>query len=163
MNLAVAPLVAVVLLCLLAPASHVQGEAPAEAAKPVRQRFVPAPPGAARGNNASFSAFHHLAVDDPGVSMLMAHAGVGESFPVQDERGPKLFEVLVAAGDDDLLKIELRRTNDVTTYDLKRDGTVWAEVAGEWFSISYPSRTVSSKDAQTSEQVMLIVNRFSKK
>src|SRR5947209_13925646 len=93
------------LLAVLAPIWSVDGQ---EAAGPVRRRFVPAPPDAAKGNGASYSMLHHMPQDDPGVTMVMAHAGVGESFPVQEETGPKLFEVLIAAGDDDLLKLEVR-------------------------------------------------------
>src|SRR3954469_22524907 len=116
-------------LCLLTPVSSARGDRPTA----VRQRFVPASGDTAKGNGASFSALHHLVADDPGVSMLMAHAGVGDSFPVQEEQGPKLFEVAVVGGDDDLLKLEVRRPEGMAKHDLKRDGTIWVEAAGTWF------------------------------
>jgi hypothetical protein len=158
MKLALPAFFAAAFLALPAPA----WPADPAAAEPVRRRFVPAPPDAAKGNGASFSMLHHMPQDDPGVTMVMAHAGVGESFPVQEKKGPKLFEVLLAAGDDDLLKLEVRRPEGLTKHDLKRDDTVWFKVADEWFSIYYPSLTVSSKDRPTAQQVMLIVNRFGK-
>lgn len=160
MKLPLSVILSATFLACLAPASPLPGQVSDEAAKPVRQRFVPAATASSQG--ASFSALHHLPVDAPGVTMLMAHAGVGESFPVHEGKGPKLFEVLIAAGDDDLLKLEVRRTDGVAKHDLERDGTVWTQVAGEWFSLSYPSVTVSSKNNLTSAQAMLIVRRFGK-
>lgn len=105
---------------------------------------------------------HHMPFDEPGVSMVMAHAGVGESFPVQEEKGPKYFDVAIVAGGDDRLMLEVRPSVGLAKFDLPRDGTVWLEAAGHWFSISYPSLTVGSKDRPTAQQAMLIVNRFGK-
>jgi hypothetical protein len=130
------------------------------AAHPVRQRFVPAPPDAAKGNGASFSALHQLAADKPGVLMLMAHAGIGNSFPVGEKDKPKAFDVKVIAGDDDYLKLEVRTEKGSDHYDVKRDGTVSVQVAGHKFTIAYPSVTVSSGDKPTTDNAMIIVNRF---
>ena len=102
---------------LLAPGLRAQTDAasPAPAAKEnpkpktqaVRQKFVPAPADPSRGNGADCTALHHLTDDDPDVLMLMAHAGVGDSFPVQEEGKAKEFDVKITSGDDDKLAIEV--------------------------------------------------------
>lgn len=149
------PPLAAVILGLLAFVPVQAADAPA---KPVRQRFVPVAAGTGKG--ASFSALRHLPADAPGVTMMIAHAGVGDSFPVREENGAKLFDVVITTGDDDLLLVEVRHAGGVAKHELKRDGTVWVEIAAHWYSLSYPSLTVSSNDKTTSEQAMLIVNRF---
>ena len=92
--------------------------------------------------------------------MLMAHAGIGNSFPVGEKDKPKAFDVKVIAGDDDYLKLEVRTEKGSDHYDVKRDGTVSVQVAGHKFTIAYPSVTVSSGDKPTTDNAMIIVNRF---
>ena len=147
-------------LCIIALPALAADKPAAPAAHAVRQRFVPAAPDAARGNGASFSALRQLAEDKPGVLMLMAHAGIGDSFPVREKDKPKAFEVKVVAGDDDHLKLEVRTEKGAELYDVKRDGTVSVQAAGHKFTLAYPSVTVSSDGKPTTESAMIIVNRF---
>lgn len=92
--------------------------------------------------------------------MLMAHAGIGDSFPVGEKDKPKAFDVKLVAGDDDHLKLEVRTEKGAEQYDLKRDGTVSVQVAGHKFTLAYPSVTVSSEGKPTTDNAMIIVNRF---
>ena len=131
-----------------------------DAAQVVRQRFVPTSSNGAKGKGASFTALHQNAADKPGVLMLMAHAGIGDSFPVGEKDKPKAFEIQIVAGDDDHLKLEVRAGKRADRYDVKRDGTVSVQIDGHKFTISYPSVTVSAEDQPTTDQAMIIVNRF---
>ena len=92
--------------------------------------------------------------------MLMAHAGIGDSFPVAENDKPKAFDVKVVAGDDDHLKLEIRTEKGSDQLDLKRDGTLSVQLAGHKFTLAYPSVTVSSKGKPTTDAAMIIVNRF---
>jgi len=92
--------------------------------------------------------------------MLMAHAGIGDSFPVAEEGQPRIFEIAVVAGDDDHLKLEIRAAAGTQQLDLKRDGTVSVQIAGHKFTVSYPSITVNPHGGQTTDKAMILVNRF---
>ena len=129
-------------------------------AHPVRQRFVPKPRDAATGNGASFTALHQMKADKPGVLMLMAHAGIGDSFPVAEEHQAKIFDVKIVAGDDDVLTLEIHSAAGFESHDLKRDGSVTMQIAGHKFTIAYPSVTVNPDSKPTTDQAMIIVNRF---
>lgn len=127
-----------------------------------RQRFIPAPGEPGKGNSADFTALHHLAEDDSDIFMLMAHAGIGDSFPVQEEGKPKAFDVKVIAGNDDKLEIEC--TSDgkkvLERIGLERDG--WhALPQGEYqYQISYPSVTVAANGSVTTSKALIIVRRL---
>ena len=92
--------------------------------------------------------------------MLMAQAGIGDSFPVAEKDEAKAFDVKVVAGDDDHLKLEIRSEKGSDQYDLKRDGTLSVQLAGHKFTLAYPSVTVSSEGKSTTDAAMIIVNRF---
>ncbi len=92
--------------------------------------------------------------------MLIAHAGIGDSFPVGEKDQPKAFDVTVVAGDDDHLKLEVRSEKGSEQYELKRDGILSVQVAGHKYTLAYPSVTVSSESKPTTDNVMIIVNRF---
>jgi len=164
---------------LLAPGLRAQTDAPksAPAAKEstkqaVRQKFVPAPVDPSRGNGADFSILHHFEKDYPDVLMLMAHAGVGDSFPVQEEGKAQEFEVKVTAGDDDKLELEIswEKAANPKLFEgnkspmkrtLPRDGTLTLPQIGEFkYVISYPSLTVASDGKDATDKAMLIVNRW---
>lgn len=167
---------------LLAPGLRAQSDAPKPAptanAKPskqaLRQKFVPPPADPARGNGADFSMLHHFDKDDPDVLMLMAHAGVGDSFPVQEEGKAKEFDLKIVSGDDDKLELETiwnKATNpnqadinnEVNAFNkktLRRDGTTETQNDEFRFIFSYPSVTVASAGKDTTDKAMLIVNRI---
>jgi hypothetical protein len=128
--------------------------------RPVRQRFVPKPGSAKDGNGADFSALHQMKMDKPGVLMLMAHAGVGDSFPVAEEHHAKVFDVKVVAGDDDMLTLEIQSAAGFESHNLKRDGSVSVQIAGHKFTLSYPSVTVNPDSKPTTDKAMILVNRF---
>src|SRR5260221_9205271 len=164
---------------LLAPGLRAQTDAPksAPAAKEnpkpktqaVRQKFVPAPADPSRGNGADFTALHHLVDDDPDVLMLMAHAGVGDSFPVQEDGKPKAFVVKVASGNDNKLELEIPWDKEPETiiFDkgpqkltLQRDGATALSSEGFRYVFSYPSVTVAPDGKDTTDKAMIIVNRI---
>ena len=128
----------------------------------VRQRFVPAPSAGADESSrrgASCSALVPLR-DGSGVSRLIAHAGIGDIFPVKDEAGRCLFEVEVVGGDDDHLLISLNSIERSQRIDLRRDKPVWVEIAGGKYDLAYPSVSVAAgkNEQPTSSQVMLLVH-----
>ncbi|MBI5822095.1 MAG: hypothetical protein HZA88_24240 [Verrucomicrobia bacterium] len=126
----------------------------------LRQRFVPVPHDSSCGGGANWTALHRLSDDKPGVLMVMAHAGIGDTFPVQEEHNPKLFDVIVVAGDDEHLMLEVRSEEGSQRLDLRRDGTVWVKVAGRKYSVAYPSVTVSPGSKPTTDKAMILVHRF---
>ncbi len=126
----------------------------------MRQRFVPGPPAAAGNRGANWTALHQFSADQPGVLMLMAHVGVGDTFPVQEAEQPKLFDVRVVSGDDDRLRLEVRSEAGVQRLDLRRDGTVWVKIAGHKYSLAYPSVTVGADGQPTTDKAMILVHRF---
>lgn len=60
----------------------------------------------------------------PGVLFLMAHAGIGDTFPVQDGEGRTLFSVTVVDGNDDHLLTVVRSREGSQKIDLQRDKSV---------------------------------------
>ena len=143
---------AIVMLAALAWSPHAHAQA-------VRLRFAPRPHDEAAGSGADFSALHHMAADKPGVLMLMAHAGVGDSFPVAEEGKPKIFDIFMVAGDDDLLRLEIRTAGATQQIDLKRDGNVSFLFAGQKYVVAYPSVHVNPDGEVTTDRAMIIVNR----
>ncbi len=126
----------------------------------MRQRFVPVPHDSSGDSVANWTALHQLSADQPGVLTLMAYVGVGDTFPVQEEQQPKLFDVKLVAGDDDHLMLEVRSDEAAQRLDLRRDGTVWVKVAGRKYSLAYPSVTVGPDGKSTTEKAMILVHRF---
>jgi hypothetical protein len=128
--------------------------------QPIRQRFVPVLHDSSSGSGASWTALHPFSEDEPGVFVVMAHAGVGDTFPIHEEHQPKVFEVTVVAGDDDQLVLEVRSEEASQRLDLRWDGTVWVEVSGSKYSLAYPSVTVNPDSKPTTDKAMIMVHRF---
>ena len=125
----------------------------------VRLRFVPAETTNGSGG-ASWSALHPAPDGDPGVWMAIAHAGIGDSFPVREEGGPTLFDVVVTAGDDDHLLLDLRSPNGSQRVDIRRDKSVFVRIAGSRYGLAYPSVSVAAGGRTTTGKAMLLVHRF---
>jgi hypothetical protein len=125
----------------------------------VRLRFVPAGESAAK-SGASWSSLHPSPDGRPGVSMAMAHAGIGDTFPVKEDGGPMLFEVVVVAGDDDHLVLELRSQGPSQKIDLRRDKSESVQVGGRTYKLSYPSVYVAPTAEPSTTQAMLMVHRL---
>lgn len=125
----------------------------------VRQRFVPDPHNSS-SSGANWTALHQSAEDKPGVLMVMAHAGIGDTFPVQEERKPKLFDVMVVAGDDEHLILDVRSEESSQRLNLHRDGTVLVNVVGHKYSLAYPSVTVRPDSKPTTDKAMILVHRL---
>ncbi len=162
---------------LLAPGLRAQPDAPKPApaaeedaqpkAHSVRLKFVPAPADPARGNGANWSELHHFADDDPDVLMVMAHAGIGDSFPVQEKDQPKVMDVKIVSGNDDELELSFAPTekpypNDSVpkTMKVRRDKTGSILFRGYRYLFSYPSVNIASDAKTTTDTPMLIVNRI---
>lgn len=129
-------------------------------AETTRQRFIATPHDPARGQGANWTALHQFPGDPAGVLMVMAHAGIGDTFPVQEAHGPKLFEVTVVAGDDDRLKLEVCSAEGTRRFDLRRDATVSLQIAQARYSLAYPSVTVAATGRATTDKAMILVHRL---
>ena len=128
----------------------------------VRMRFVPGGPpakGSSDFEGASFTALGEGPVK--GELWCQANAGVGDKFPVIDKEGVTLFEVLLAAGDDDHLVLEIRAKEGTKKIDLHRDKLGSVEVAGIKYGLSYPSVSVAARpnEKPTTNKAMLMVTR----
>jgi len=133
---------------------------PAEVA--VRMRFVPAGPpakGATDFKGASWTALGPG--PQKGVFWCQATAGVGDKFPVIDKQGVKLFEVLLADGNDDHVVLEIRSKEGAKKIDLPRDMPGAVKVAGIKYDLLYPSITVGAAPGEkpTTNKAMLMVTR----
>lgn len=123
----------------------------------MRQRFVPSTTDSASANWTALARFPH-AFGDP---QVIAHAGIGDTFPVQEPGGPTLFKVVVLAGDDAYLKLEIRsRELPVRTIDLKRNKPVKVGIGSGQFELSYPAVQVSTADPTTTSKAMIIVRQL---
>lgn len=142
------------LTLLLALSAHA-----AFGAEPVRQKFVPVKTGDA--SSARGASFSRLVPGPPehGGLLLHAHAGIGDKFPVRESDGETLFEVLVAAGDDDHLVLEVRSKGANQRCDVKRDMPMEVTVSGVKYLLSFPSVTVDPRANPTTDQAMIMVIR----
>ena len=136
------------------------GPPPAEVA--VRMRFVPGGPpakGATDFKGASWTALGPG--PEKGVLWCQANAGVGDKFPVIDQQGVKLFEVLLADGNDDHVVLEIRSKEGAKKIDLPRDKRGTVKVAGVKYDLLYPSVSVGAVPGEkpTTNKAMLMVTR----
>ena len=129
----------------------------------VRQRFVPTPApkrSESPRNGASWTALVPLN-DGTGVSRLMAHAGIGEHFPVSEVDGRCLFEVFVVGGNDDQLLLEIRSVETPQRIELVRDKPAQLAIGGCKYDLAYPSIMVgAARNAKpTTHQAMILIHR----
>ena len=125
----------------------------------VRLRFVPVPHSSTCGGGASWSALGPF-LDIKGVLAVMAHAGLGDTFPVKEDHKPKLFDVFVVSGNDAHLKLELRSEEGLQQFDVKRDKEAIKQVKGRKYSFQYPSSTVSASEKSTTDKASIFVFRL---
>jgi hypothetical protein len=95
-----------------------------------------------------------------GALWLSARAGIGDTFPVQDQAGVTLFQVHLAAGDDDHVVLEVLSKQPSQRFDLARDQTGIAKVAGKEYSLDYPSLnvTAAANEKPTTPKATIIVS-----
>jgi prepilin-type processing-associated H-X9-DG protein len=98
---------------------------------------------------------------EPGVLFLMAHAGIGDSFPVQDENGRTHFVVIVAEGDDQHLLLVLRSMEGSEGFEVRRDKPVSVVVGGSKYELIFPTTAVAAaaNATPTTSQAMIIVKQ----
>lgn len=96
-----------------------------------------------------------------GILWLQAHARIGDKFPVQMQGGVTLFEVVLVAGDDDHLVLEIRSKEGSQKINLPRDKDQTVEVAGVKYELLYPSISVAAagNERPTTNKAMLMVKR----
>ena len=96
-----------------------------------------------------------------GTTVLMAHAGVGDTFPVQDKAGHTLGEVFIADGDDTHLQVEVRSKEGLQKIELRRDKAVSVEMARSKIALLFPTVSVNAAENRkpTTNKAMLIVTR----
>jgi hypothetical protein len=117
-----------------------------------RLRFVPAP------STPRWTCLRAFPEPDSETLSLHAWAGIGNTFPVCKEDSPTLFEVLVKAGDDDHLSLEILSKDGTQPAELRRDDSAKFKVAGIEYEIYYPSVDVASTaKRRTTNTAMLIV------
>ena len=132
---------------------------PSTTPQAVRQQFVPGPHDSSSGNGADWTTLVRLFPDAPSLA-VMAHAGVGDTFPVHEEHQPTLFDVILISGDDAHLTLEVSSAEGSRRFDLKRDEEVPVQVAGHKYTLLYPSITVSSDSKLTTDKATIIIERL---
>jgi hypothetical protein len=133
---------------------------PSTAKLAVRMRFVPGGPpekGAADFKGGSWTAL--VSGPEKGVLWLQAHAGVGDKFPVIDNRGVRLFEVALIDGDDKHVVLEIRSQEGAKKVALRRDKPGAVKVAGIKYDLLFPSITIGAAPGEkpTTNKAMLFV------
>ena len=103
------------LLCLAALLTAWLTARAAEPENPftMRQRFVPGEKTEKGRQGASWSALWKAPMVSEGELFMQGRAGIGDKFPVADKSDKKYFDVVLTAGDDDHLLVEVR-TKDST-------------------------------------------------
>jgi hypothetical protein len=131
-----------------------------EAANPhvVKQRFVPMPHDPSSGSGANWTALVPFP-DKRGAPHVLAHAGIGDTFPVQEKGGPTVFQVLVVEGDDAHLILEIRSEETLKRIDLPRDKSVSVQISGSRYEFCYPTTHVNPNEKLTTSKAFLIVKR----
>jgi hypothetical protein len=96
-----------------------------------------------------------------GSSGLMAHAGVGDTFPVQDKDGHTLGEVFIAGGDDTQLQVEVRSKEGLQKLQVRRDKAVSFQMAGSKIELLFPTVSVNAAEFKnpTTNKAFLIMTR----
>ena len=123
----------------------------------IRQRFEPTD-SKESGQGANWTALAP-APDRPGAFWVRAHAGVGDTFPVQEPGGRKLFDVTIPEGNDDKLLVEVRYQGGVQRIDVPRDTTVTVEIGGSRYEWYYPSLYINPDGKATTDKAFLILTR----
>jgi len=91
---------------------------------------------------------------------VRAHAGIGDTFPVQEKDGRRLFDVVIPEGNDDQLLVEVRSQAGTQRIDLPRDKTVTVEIEGSRYDWYYPSTYVNPDGKATTDKAFLIITRL---
>lgn len=92
---------------------------------------------------------------------LMAHAGIGDTFPVQDKDGRTLGEVFIAAGDDTHLQVEIRSKEGLQKIEVRRDKAISFQMAGSKIELLFPTVSVNAAEFNnpTTNKAFLIMTR----
>ena len=125
----------------------------------VRLRFVPVDTHAESGGGANWSRLSP-APNRPGALWTTVHVGLGDEFPVQDQDGRGLFDVVVPEATDDHFVLKIRSADDSKTIDLQRDKPLTVQIAEAKYEFYYPTCNVSSASKTTTHKAMLIVTRL---
>ena len=113
-------------------------------------------------SDASWTALSPGPGVKPGGVMLMAHAGLGDTFPVQDKEGRTLGEVFVAEATDELVQLEIRSQEGMRKIELRRDRAAPVQMAGSEYEVIYPTVEVDPKgieDPSTNKAMIMITRR----
>jgi len=124
----------------------------------VRQQFEPVD-SKVSGKGANWTVLVPVS-DRPGAFWVRAHAGIGDTFPVQEKGGPKLFDVAIPEGSDDKLLVEVRYQGGIQRIDVPRDQKVTVEIGGHKYEWYYPSIYVNPDSTATTDKAFLILTRL---
>lgn len=99
---------------------------------------------------------------EPGVLFLMAHAGIGDRFPVRDSSGRTHFVVIVAEGDDQHLLLVVHSKDGAQGFDVWRDKPVPVVVGGGKYELLFPVTSVAAAPnaMPTTDKPMIIVRHW---
>jgi hypothetical protein len=125
---------------------------------PLRQRFEPVD-SEVSGKGANWTALVE-APDRPGAFWVRAHAGIGDTFPIKEKDGPKLFDVEVPEGNDAKLLVEAHYQGGMQRIEVPRDKVVTVEIGGSKYEWYYPSIYVNPDGKATTDKAFLIVTRL---
>ena len=92
---------------------------------------------------------------------LMAHAGIGDTFPVQDKDGHTSGEVFIAGGNDTQLQVEIRSKEGLQKIEVRRDKAVSFQMAGSKSELLFPTVSVNAAEVKnpSTNKAMLILTR----
>jgi hypothetical protein len=108
----------------------------------VPEKFVPGSKpmkGESAFDGAAYMSLTKGGPPGPHAWWMQARSGIGDKFPVQKELNQPIFEVRVAAGDDEHLILEILEKGAPQKIELKKDKPVEAKVAGEKYEFYYPT------------------------
>jgi hypothetical protein len=99
---------------------------------------------------------------EPGRLFLMAHAGIGDAFPVQDSTGKTHFVVLVTEGDDSHLLLVVRSKEGSRAFNVLRDKPVPVVVTGGKYDLCFPTveSAAQAGSKPATDKAMIIVHHF---
>ncbi len=127
----------------------------------VRLRFVPdSPPHSPleSSKGAVWSGFAPGMFGGPGRLGLMAHAAIGDKFPVAHENGNQLFEVRLKDGNDDYVVLEILAENDPRELNIQRDKKKTLTIDGESYDFYYPSVEVAAtENISTTNKAQIVI------
>lgn len=151
---------------LLIVASCAAGDAKAPEAKKPAKHLAPlvfVPNGGPWKGETPFqgASCTTLDTDAKAVFGLMARAGLGDEFPVQDKKGTILFEVRLENGTADHLSLVISSEEGEQKVRVPIDKGAEFSVRGEKYRVDFPTQTVEAGPGErpSTNKAMILIKR----